>query len=185
MFRWTWLVGALVLVLGAGAADPEPGRTDGPEGSEYGTGGYNYPGLGGQYYLEAFFGSAQVDVEVEGTDNTSKTDLMGGFNAGYQLEDWLAFQLGFGYISDQKISLYSAGMRNSYDLEPFGYFLSLDAEIYAPDQGDSQFGIVPGVGAELLLSERLRVGLSYQHDFVFSDDNIDVDRFTARLQFKF
>jgi hypothetical protein len=37
----------------------------------------------------------------------------------------------------------------------------------------------------LWLSDRLRVGLGYQHDFVFSDDNLDVDRFTARVQFKF
>ena len=187
MFRWTWLVGALVLVVGVGVgvADIEPGRTDGPEGSEYGKGGYRYNRMGGQYYLEPFFGSAQVGREVEGADNISQTDLMGGFNAGYQIEDWLAFQLGFGYISEQKISLFSAGIRNRYNLEPFGYFFALDAEIYSPEQGNNQFGIVPGAGAELLLSERLRVGLGYQHDFIFSDGNIGINRFIAKLQFKF
>ena len=185
MFRWTWLVGALVLMVGVGVADTEPGRTDGPEGSEYGKGGYRYSGMGGQYYLEPFFGSAQVGREVEGADESSRTDLVGGFNAGYQIEDWLAFQLGFAYISEQQISLYSAGIRNRYNLEPFGYFFALDAEIYSPEQEKSQFGIAPGAGAELLLSERLRVGLGYQHDFIFSDDNIGINRFTAKLQFKF
>ena len=187
MFRWTWLVGALALIVGVGVgvADTEPGRTDGPEVSEYGKGGYRYSGMGGQYYLEPFFGSAQVGREVEGADESSRTNLMGGFNAGYQIEDWLAFQLGFAYISEQQISLYSAGIRNRYNLEPFGYFFALDAEIYSPEQEKSQFGIAPGVGAELLLSERLRVGLGYQHDFIFSDDNIGINRFTAKLQFKF
>jgi opacity protein-like surface antigen len=188
MFRWTWLVWTLGLVASAGAAEPDTGRTDGPEGSEYGTGGYRYYGLGGRYFLESFFGSARVDVEVEEVedlDHSSQTDLLGGFNVGYQIEEGLSFLLGFGYISEQKISLFSGGMRTNYDLRPFSYFLSLDAEIYSPDQGDSKFGIVPGAGAELLLSDHLRVGLAYQHDFVFSDENIDVDRFTAKVQFKF
>ena len=185
MRRWIWLVWVLGLTMSAGADEPEPGRTDGPEGSEYGKGGYRHFRTGGQFYLEGFFGTAQVDVEVKGADNTSKSDLLGGFNAGYQIEDWLSFQLGYGYISDQKISLFAMGMRNSYNLEPFSYFLSLDAELFSPDEGDSKFGIVPGAGAELWLSDRLRVGLGYQHDFVFSDDNLDVDRFTARVQFKF
>ena len=189
MHRWTWLVLVLGLPLGTGADESESGRTDGPEGSEYGSGGYSYYRTAGQYYIQGFFGAAQVDREVDvasdTTDNISETDLMGGLNVGYKIEDWLSFQLGYGYISDQKIGLFTVGMRNSYDLEPFNYFLSLDAELFSPDGGDSKFGIVPGAGAELVLNERLRVGLSYQHDFVFSDDNIDVDRFTARLQFKF
>ena len=185
MHRWTWLAGVLGLVAAAGAAGPEPGRTDGPEGGEYGTGGYRYFGSGGGFYLEGLFGSAQVDVEVPNADNTSKTDLIVGVTGGRQLEEWLAFQLGFGHISDQKINLFTAGMRNTYDAEPFGYHLSLDAEIYSPNEGDTRFAIVPGAGGELVLSERLRVGLGYQHDFVFSDDNIDIDRFTARIQFQF
>ena len=187
MHRWTWLAGVLGLVAAAGAADPEPGRTDGPEGSEYGTGGYRFYGSGGGNYLEAFFGAAQVDVQAEavGADNASQTDLVVGLNAGRQLEDWLAFQLGFGHISDQKISLFTAGMRNTYATEPFGYFLSLDAELYVQDGEETRFGIVPGAGGELVLSDHLRVGLGYQHDFVFSDDNIDIDRYTARIVFDF
>ena len=181
----TTLATALFFVEGAGAA-PEPGRTDGEEGSEYGKGGYSRYGLGGQYYIEGFFGSASVDMEVpDQVDNASKTDLISGFNLGYKIEDWLAFQVGYGYISDQKISLFGAGMRSSYELQPFAYFLTLDAELFSPDQGDSKFGIVPGAGAELHLSDRLRVGLAYQHDFVFSDDNLDVDRFSARVQLAF
>ena len=60
MHRWIWLVLATGLAVGAGADEPEPGRTDGPEGSEYGTGGYRHARTGGDFYVEGFFGSATV-----------------------------------------------------------------------------------------------------------------------------
>ena len=177
--------GFLLAIAGPSYAGPEPGRTDGPEGSEYGKGGYSRYGLGGQYFLEGFFGSAQVDVEVEGADNTSQTDLLGGLTLGYQIEDWLSFQFGYGHISEQSINLYSVGARSRYDLSPFGYFLTLDAGLLAPDVGDTKFTVTPGAGVDLVISEKLQVGLAFQHDFVMSDDNLDIDRFTLRLRFAF
>ena len=180
------VAGFLLASTGPSYAGPEPGRTDGPEGSEYGKGGYSRSGLGGQYFLEGFFGSAQVDVDgADGADNTSETDLLGGLTLGYQIEDWLSFQVGYGHISDQNISLYGVGARSRYDLSPFGYFLTLDAGLMSPDQGDTKFTVTPGAGVDLTISEKVRVGLAFQHDFVMSDDNLDIDRFTARLQFSF
>ncbi len=179
------VAGLLLATAGPSFAGPEPGRTDGPEGSEYGKGGYSRYGLGGQYFLEGFFGSAQVDVEIEGADNTSQTDLLSGLTLGYQIEDWLSFQVGYGHISDQSISLYSVGARSRYDYSPFGYFLTLDTGLLSPDVGDTKFSITPGAGVDLTISEKLSVGLAFQHDFVMSDDNLDIDRFTARLRFSF
>lgn len=186
MLRWTWIALVLGLAAGVGADEPGTGRTDGPEGSEYGTGGYAHYGTGGQFYVEPFFGAAAVDIEDDqiGLD-ISETDLVSGIDLGYMVEDWLAFQVGYGFISDQKTSLYSAGMRSLYNLEPFTYYLSLGAELYSPDEGDDQFGIVPGVGTEMVLSDHLRVGLGFQHDFVFADESIGINRFTARVQFRF
>lgn len=177
MLRWTWMILVLGLAAGAGAKEPEPGRTDGPEGSEYGKGGYQRHHTGGGYYLDGYFGSASVDWE----GLRAQSDLIAGFDAGYMVEDWLAFQVGYGYITDQKIGLYSLGMRSSYDAEPFNYYFTLGAEVFSPDQGDSQFGLVPGVGAEMMLNDRLRVGLGYQHDFIFADREVGIDRFTAKV----
>ena len=189
MHRWIWLVAGAVMVLGTavGAAEPEPGRTDGPEGSEIGTGGYTSYRTLGQFYAEGFFGSAAIDIEKAGSDESiSNTDLLAGINLGYMVEDWLAVQVGYGQIdADQKIGLYSIGMRNSVNTEPFSYFFSFDAEIFSPDVGDSHFGLVPGVGADLVLHENVQLGVRAQRDFIFSDDNITVTRFAARLQFKF
>ncbi len=185
----TWITAVMVLActVAGNAAEPTPGRTDGPEGSEVGRGGYPHYGTPGSLFIEPLFGAAAVDIEFQGPgDDSSQTDLIYGANVGYYMEEWLAVQIGYGYIAgNQKASLYSAGIRNVLRNEPFNWFMSLDAELYSPDAGDSHFGIAPGVGAEIVISEKLRAGLQYQHDFIFADDTISINRFTARLQLKF
>ncbi|MBT7597704.1 MAG: outer membrane beta-barrel protein [Gemmatimonadetes bacterium] len=176
----------MALIVSAGALPAAAQRTDGPEGSEIGQGGYPWQQRG-QLFVEGMFGAAVVDIEPEGADeNVSQTDLISGVSVGYLMEDWLGFQVGYGYIGgDQKTSLYSAGIRNLMNYDPINAYFSLDAELYSPDAGDSRFGIAPGVGAEVLLSERLRVGLRFQHDFIFADDNISINRFSANVQLRF
>ncbi|MED5415254.1 MAG: outer membrane beta-barrel protein [Candidatus Latescibacterota bacterium] len=179
--RWVVVMLAFACVLPAAAQ-----RTDGPEGSEIGHGGYPWQERG-QLFVEGMFGAAVVDVELTGVDeDVSETDLLSGVSVGYLMEDWLGFQLGYGYIGgDQKTSIYSAGVRNMLNYEPINAYLSLDAELYSPDSGDSHFGIAPGVGAEVMLTQRLRVGMRFQHDFIFADDNISINRFSANVQFRF
>ena len=182
------IIATLVLATGA-FADPEPGRTDGSEGSEYGKGGYWKNAQYGRFYVEGFMGSATVDFEDHklGSANSSRTDILAGLNAGYIVEDWLGFQLGYGHISDQDVNLYSGGIRSAYDREPFNYYFSLDAELYSPSAGagEDRFGIVPGVGAEVILHKHLRVGLRFQRDFIFADETIKINKFTAKVQVDF
>jgi len=185
----TWMaIGCIAACAGvASAAEPPPGRTDGPEGSEVGLGGYAHYGTPGSVFIEPFFGAAAVDIDLENSgDESSQTDLIYGANVGYLMEDWLGVQLGYGYIAgDQKAGIYSAGIRNILRYEPFNWYLRLDAELYSPDVGDSHFGIAPAVGAEVVISDKLSAGLQYQHDFIFAADTISINRFTASLQVKF
>ena len=111
----TWMALALCLAGSAWAAEPDPGRTDGPEGSEYGAGGYWRYRTAGRFFVEGYFGAAAVDIEDDeiGLD-IAETDLVSGVDLGYMVEDWLAFQMGYGYISDQKTGLCSLGMRSIY-----------------------------------------------------------------------
>ena len=173
------LIALLALAVGAQAATP--GRTDGPKGSEYGKGGYHHKAQYGRFYTEGFFGAAMIESEISDIE----TDLISGLNVGYMVEEWLAFQLGFARILDQNINLYAGGVRSAYVNRPFNYYFSLDAELYSPEIGDTRFGIVPGVGAEVILSDRLRAGLRFQRDFIFADDMIHINRFTAKIQVDF
>ncbi len=188
MNRWIRISMALLtLAATANAAEPEPGRTDGPSGSEYGKGGYAYHRTPGQFYLEGFLGAAKVNIKPENSliPNSHQTDLIAGFNAGYLVEDWLGIQLGYGHIMDQQTDLFSAGMRSAYNMEPINYYFSLDAELYSPDVGETKFGIVPGAGVNVVLNDHLQTGLRFQHDFVFANDTISINRFMALVQFKF
>jgi len=187
----------LALVLGlvvlgsvgaALAAPPAFGRTDGPEGSEIGQGGYPWYRAPGQFYVEGFLGAATVDIEPEDESlpKTDATDMLTGLYVGYMTEDWLAFQVGYGRIlADDPTDLFTVGIRNCMNVEPFGYYFSLDAGLYAPSGDDTHFAIIPGVGVEVAVIERLQVGLQFQRDFVFADDNTVLSRFTARARFKF
>ena len=180
------LIATLVLATGA-FADPELGRTDGSEGSEYGKGGYWKNAQDGRFYVEGFMGSATVDFEDDklGLIKSSRTNILAGVSAGYLIEDWLGFQLGYGHISDQDINLYSGGIRSAYNREPLNYYFKLDAELYSPIAGEDRFGIVPGVGAEVILHKHLRVGLRFQRDFIFADETIKINKFTAKVQVDF
>ena len=203
MRRITPLVALLVLAAGARADSATPGRTDGPEGSEYGKGGYWHKAQYGRFYTEGFLGAAMVErTEVRFDRNSNeKTDLVLGGHAGYMIEEWLAFQLGFARVLDQGISIYSGGIRSSYVYQPFNYYVSLDAGLYSlPDAGNrfdkTLFGIAPGVGGEVMLSDHLRVALRFQRDFVFGEqegflddigieESIRINRFTAQVQWSF
>ena len=169
------LIALLALAVGAQAATP--GRTDGPEGSEYGKGGYHYKAQYGRFYTEGFLGAAMM--ESEGSD--TETNLITGLNAGYMVEEWLAFQVGFAHILDQNINLYAGGVRSAYITRPFNYYFSLDAELYSPEVGDTHFGIVPGVGGRgdsqrppaggLALSARLYLCRRYDpHQPLYGED---------------
>ena len=198
MLRWT-IIATLALTTAASAADlnhsataptvalhaAKPGRTDGPEGSEYGKGGYGRFRGEGRFYLEGLIGAATVDVDNENGIGTSQTDLMAGLTAGYRIEDWLGFQLGYARIAEQNADFISGGIRSSYGADPFSYYAALDAEIYAPEGGSKYFGLAPGIGAEVALTDRLRAGLRFQRDVIFADESIGISRFAATLRFDF
>ncbi len=181
MRAWTAAAAVTLWAAGAFAADGSPGRTDGPVGSEIGKGGYRLASTPGTWSLAPFLGAAIVEPE----DDDSETDLMYGLNVGWRTEDWLGVHASYAFIQDQEISLFGVGVRNILEYEPFNYHLSLDAELYVPGEGDTRFGIAPGAGAEVLLTDNLSLGLQYQRDFIFADEPIGINRFTAKVGLRF
>ncbi len=173
------ICGALAcLPLNAG----EPGRTDGPEGSELGRGGYPFGGPEGRFYVSPAFGSGIFDRNPDG----NRTGLLYGLNLGYERDGWLAIEGGYAYLSDEKLSIYSLGSRLDYNADPFVYYFSTQAGLYRPEDGESNFGLAPGAGIDIIINDRIRLGLNYKRDFIFSDGNTtEIDRLFAGLKVYF
>ena len=160
----------------------ESGRTDGPEGSEVGAGGYAYGGPAGRFYVNPSFGSGIFN----GKTNGNGAGLLYSLNLGYEREGWLAIEGGYSYLSDRTMSIYSLGSRLDYNADPFVYYFSLQAGLYKPEDGESDFGLAPGAGIDIILNDRIRLGLNYKRDFIFSDGNTTkIDRPCVGLKFYF
>ncbi|MDP6039015.1 MAG: outer membrane beta-barrel protein [Candidatus Latescibacteria bacterium] len=172
----------IALLLG-GMAHAQTGRTDGAEESEFGKGGYPFGGPLNRVYLNTAFGSGFFNTP--GLSNTH-TGFLYGIDLGFEMDQWLGIQAGYAYLSDRDMSILSLGSRFAYTFEPFVYHVSLNAGLYAPDNGERNFGLAPGAGVDIIIHDRVRLGLEYKHDFIFTDNRTtDIDRVHAGLKFFF
>ena len=173
---------AIALLFGS-SASAQTGRTDGAEESEFGKGGYPFGGPGHRVYLNTAFGSGFFDL----TDvNKTRTGFLYGIELGVEMDQWLGIQAGYNYLSDRDMSIISLGSRFAYAFDPFVYHVSLNAGLYAPNEGSRNFGLAPGAGIDIVLHKRVRIGLDYKHDFIFTDNRTtDMDRIYAGLKFFF
>lgn len=173
---------ALSLVL-AGASYAQSGRTDGTEESEFGKGGYPFGGPQNRIYLNTAFGSGFF--KNAGLNNTN-TGFLYGIDLGFEIDQWLGIQAGYTYLSDRDMSIISIGSRFAYTFAPFVYHASLSAGLYAPQNGTRNFGLAPGAGIDIMVHEKIRLGLDYKHDYIFTDsETTHMDRVYAGLKFFF
>jgi hypothetical protein len=182
MKRHARVWGAVVLLAAVPlpALAQERGRTDGPEGSEYGKGGYSRPS-GGQFSLEFNWGAA-VNQEAPPRDAPDGPPLFLGVTASFWADDWFLLDFSSSYVLDGGRLNLLVGPR----FRTFGYPLSLHVGLRAgaiviPEVG-LRFGLSPQVGADLLLGSRdnIIMGLSYAPDIPLPVE-IDGGGITHRL----
>lgn len=155
------LVATVVVPLSAGA-QPR-GRTDGPEGSEYGKGGYSRASES-RFALELNWGAAFAAhlSELEGAEGPP---LFIGGTASLTGADWYQFDLSGAYVlqTGQVSALVGPRFRT------YGAPVSLHAGLKAgaflvPDEG-LRFGLSPQAGVDVFMAnERLVLGLGYALD---------------------
>ena len=168
-------------LMATGVRAQETGRTDGPESSEYGKGGNPFGYTTGRLYLSGAFGSGFF-----GPGNQTQTGFLYGVDLGYEAYDWIGVQASYAHLTDRDLDIYGIGSNFSYPWHPFVYNIGLQAGVYDYKNGDSHFGLAPGAGLDLMLRESVRLGISYKHDFIFTDNTTtDVDRVYAGLKFFF
>ena len=156
----------------------EIGRTDGPEESELGTGGYPFGGGIEQFYVTPTFGSGTFG---------GQTGLLYGVDIGYKSESWIGVQGGYSYLSDAKLHITTLGARFDYALQPFVTYITVQAGLYSQEGGDRNFGVAPGGGIDIRLNDRVRLGIKVAHDFILSDSVLDddIDRISIGLSVAF
>jgi hypothetical protein len=172
MNRVAKLLGAALLVgvlAPLTATAQERGRTDGPEGSEYGKGGYSSARGDGRLSLQLDWGAAVTQDVSEENDGPP---LYAGLTLTLWGQDWLGLDLSGAYLFDGQRFNVVAGPR----FRTWGYPLSFHVSVKAgviniPDEdasgdGTVRFGLVPEVGADFFLDddEHLALGLAYSPD---------------------
>jgi hypothetical protein len=161
--RWGALALAVSLFGGAAQAQ-ERGRTDGPEGSEYGKGGYSRAPLGGNFSIQLDWGGAVLDNGANGG-----TPMVIGGTLTFWQDDWFLLDLSGAYLANGKRTDLLIGPRFRTPYWPVSLSLGLKAgAIFFPQVLDTsstvRFGLSPQVGLDLLFNDKIPLGLNYALD---------------------
>ncbi len=156
---------ALAALFPAAAPAQDSGRTDGPEGSEVGKGGYTRASGPGSFSLSVQWGAAV-------TSNAPDAPLFVGGAADYWVEDWFQVELSGAYLFDTKRGQVMIGPR----FHSFAWPISLTAAVEAGpiffQGGTTRFGLSPTAGAEMLFGRHALVGLHYAVDIPIPDGTV-------------
>ena len=175
------LVLAALLALPLTATAQERGRTDGPEGSEIGKGGYLSPG-GGNFSLNLNFGASiggypNSRLAPAGADFGPPLFL--GLVGTYWASDWFLLELEGDYLLNNQTVNVLAGPRFRTAAFPIGLSAGLKAGIIYNTFNGVRFGLSPQVGADMLLADHLLLGLHYALDIPIGSPGVDHRIFMA------
>jgi hypothetical protein len=168
MKRHARLCGALALLAAAApltASAQERGRTDGPEESEYGKGGYDDPG-GQGVSLQLDWGAA-VNSEQPPRGAPEGPPLYVGATLSLWGDDWFQLDMSGAYVFDGGRFIGMVGPRFRTWGWPIVFTAGLKAgAIVIPEGEGLRFGIEPNVGAEFFLGDEnhILLGLNYMPD---------------------
>jgi hypothetical protein len=162
----------------------EPGRTDGPEESEFGRGGYSFGEIKNSWNIQTVFGSASVKSEGKVALKNVTTDLYYGLKIGYRLDSF-DFNAGYRRIDQQNTDFFGFGVTREMPVDgipdvELGF--SLGSETIKRDNLDTEFSIVPGISAAVILGDRFDIGVDYRRSIVFSDYNVSINCFGAYIK---
>ncbi len=160
---------AVALLLPALALAQETGAsTQGPEGSEYGKGGYVSAGGGRNFSLELAWGASFQDQAPLG--GTLGVPLFAGLTASFWASDWFLLDLSTAYLANNGRFQVLVGPRFRTPIYPVSFSAGLQAgPIIAPAVG-LRFGLSPNVRGDLILGDRFLLGLGYALDLALGGD---------------
>ena len=179
----TLLTLASLLVTGPAFAQ-DRGRTDGPEGSEVGKGGYTRAsGGGGAFSLQLDGGGA---FTVKG--GQFSPPLFVGATATYWGTDYYRLDLSGAYVPGKdSFHVWEALVGPSFRamMYPLGFSLGLQAGAFIPSQGDTRFILSPRVGMDFLVESHLQAGLNANYDITLGDIDLSIVRVYLSVGYRF
>jgi hypothetical protein len=150
-----WMSLALVLLVPPLATAQPRGRTDGPEGSEIGKGGYRSAD-GGMFSLALSWGA--------GLPADRGAPLFVGFTGTLWLDEWFVLDVAPSYLASSGRVNLLLGPRFRTATWPVSGTLGLHAgPIITPDVG-LRFGLSPNIGVDAVVDGHYLLGLQYALD---------------------
>lgn len=184
-----WGAVAFMALLPLTVGAQERGRTDGPEGSEYGKGGYEDLNGGRRFSLELNWGAA-INQGTSPDGAPEGPPLFIGVTGSFWGDDWYQLDFTGTYAMDGGRMNLLVGPR----FRTYGYPLSFHAglkagAIYIPEVG-TRFGLSPQIGADVLVGNRedIILGLAYALDIplpAWSDGRNNTHRVFMSLGYRF
>lgn len=146
----------------------ERGRTDGPEGSEYGKGGYQpapsgtFDG-GGRLSL-AFNGGASLYTPPAFSNVGSSAPLFVGATLSFWADDWFLIDLSGAYLVNAERGQLLIGPRFRTASWRISGYAGLQAGAMVDSVNGLRFALSPNVGGDLLLTDHWNLGLGFAYD---------------------
>jgi hypothetical protein len=180
---WT-LVTMASLLAGSPVYAQSRGRTDGPEGSEIGKGGYKpASGGGGAFSLQLDAGGAFTTTGAQ-----FSPPLFIGATATYWGTDYYRIDLSGVYVpANSAVDVWEAlvGPSFRFVFYPVGFSLGLQAGAFLPSVGDTRFVLSPRAGMDFLVEEHLQLGLNANYDIPLGDTDLSIVRVYLSLGYRF
>lgn len=159
-----------------------PGRTDGPEGSEVGQGGYRRAPGPGALQLTVDFGGAITD-KGSGEPLHDRPYFI-GVDAAWSADDWLLLEVSAAYDFDLERTLVLAGPRFRSPFAPVALGIGVKAGLMSWSSR-TRFGVTPEASAELEVGSRGVFGLHYALDVPVEQDTTVTHRVYLGLGVRF
>jgi hypothetical protein len=180
--RQPWAGAVLLAALGFAtpALAQSRGRTDGPEGSEYGKGGYRRLSGAEQFSLAIDWGAA-----IESDSGYNGSPMLFGLTASYWGADWFLIDVSSNYLLSSKKFDLLVGPRFRTVTYPVSFSVGVKAgPIFLPNNS-VRFGVAPQVGFDLLLERHAILGIAYAADVPLSGGGGVAHRIFMTIGYRF
>ncbi|MBX7098366.1 MAG: hypothetical protein K1X89_11685 [Myxococcaceae bacterium] len=161
------LLAVAAVLLSATAFAQDRGRTDGPENSEWGKGGYDKP-LSGSFSLAFDFGGAINNTPLGG----SGAPLYMGGTASYWMTDWFLMDLHGSYAFNSQRFHGLLGPRFRTATWPVSGSLGLRAGIITDPLAGVRFGLSPIAAVDMMFNRHLIAGLEGAIDIPIAGNGV-------------